>query len=165
MIISDFHEKIAYHSDFLKPYARSLTKDFEEAQDLFQETMVRALINKDKYTIGTNLKAWLYTIMRNIFINNYRKSKPFAKVSSDVVDDMSGYTVNSNAYTSGWNNVRMQEAKQAINNLPDAFRQSFELYYIGYKYQEIAIILDEPLGTIKSRIHFARKILVSQLDR
>src|SRR6187399_3307058 len=69
----DFNEMLVTNTDFLKPFAITLTRDNEAAQDLFQETMFRALANKDKYNVGTNIKAWLYTIMRNIFINNYRR--------------------------------------------------------------------------------------------
>src|SRR6478752_995456 len=69
----DFNEMLVTNADFLKPFAITLTRDNEAAQDLFQETMFRALANKDKYNVGTNIKAWLYTIMRNIFINNYRR--------------------------------------------------------------------------------------------
>ena len=68
----DFNKTLLLHAEFLKPFAITLTHDSEEAKDLFQETLYRALANKEKYNIGTNLKAWLYTIMRNIFINNYR---------------------------------------------------------------------------------------------
>lgn len=166
MTTTDFNNAIANQSDYLLPYANSLTHNNEDAKDLFQETMMRALLNRDKYKIGTNLKAWLYTIMRNIFINNYRKNKRFTKVNTEVPEDILMYSANKGTTSvSGWNSVRMGEIKQAINNLPSAYRQSFELYQLGYKYQDIAQILSEPLGTIKSRIHFARKILVSKLDR
>ncbi len=165
MTTTDFNNAIAMESDFLKPYAHSLTKDIEDAKDLFQETMVRALMNKDKYKIGTNLKAWLYTMMRNIFINNYRKNKRFSKVSSDIPEDIIMYQVNKTSANSGWTNARLSEIKKEVEQLPQAFRQSFELHYMGYKYQDIASILNEPLGTIKSRIHFARKILTSKIER
>lgn len=165
MTTTDFNNAIANQSDFLKPYAQSLTQDMEDAKDLFQETMVRALMNREKYQVGTNLKAWLYTIMRNIFINNYRKNKRFGKVVGDVPEDIVMYQVNKSAANGGASNIHMREINKQVNQLPDAFRQSFELHYRGYKYQDIAQILDEPLGTVKSRIHFARKILVSKLER
>ena len=166
MTTTDFNNTIARQSDFLKPYAHSLTKDIEEAKDLFQETMVRALMNRDKYKMGTNLKAWLYTMMRNIFINNYRKNKRFTKVNSDIPEDIVMYQGNNSAsINAGWTNARMAEIQSEVEKLPNAFRQAFELHYMGYKYQDIAKILNEPLGTIKSRIHFARKILVSKIDR
>lgn len=163
MTAADFDNLVVKHADFLKPYAVSLTKDHEDAKDLYQETMMRALLNKDKYQFGTNLKAWMYTIMRNIFINNYRRSKKMITVAADSSAAIS--TPASTTYNYGWNNVRLAEIKKAIDELPDIFRLSFELHYTGYKYQEIAELLHEPLGTVKSRIHFARKQLTSILDR
>jgi len=165
MTQKDFNETLALHSDFLKPYAHSLTKNTDDADDLYQETLFRALMNIDKFKLGTNLKAWLYAIMRNIFINDYRKRKKFGKTEGGVTEQVMLYSGHINRDNTGWNSVRLQEVKKAVENLPDAYRESFELYYMGFKYQDIAGILDEPLGTIKSRIHFARKILASKLDR
>lgn len=164
MTASDFNYLVIAHSEHLRPYAANLTKNPEDANDLYQETMLRALLNKDKYEFGTNLKAWLYTIMRNIFINAYRRNKRFSKVDSETANEI---VINNHRTVDndGWSNLRLSEIKAAIDNLPNLFRLSFELYYTGYKYQEIAEVLCEPLGTIKSRIHFARKILVKQLDR
>lgn len=164
MTRTDFDSLVVSQSEFLKPYAISLTKDQEEAKDLFQETVMRALVNRDKYILGTNLKAWLYTIMRNIFINNYRKNKKHTK-AQDTVTDSYMYTLNKAAQNDGWAKIRLGEVKDAIDTLPNVFRVSFELHYTGYKYQEIADMLQEPLGTIKSRIHFARKQLTSVIDR
>ena len=165
MTTADFNKLVVTQSDSLKPYAISLTKDKEDADDLFQDTIVRALSNKDKYRIGTNIKAWLYTIMRNIFINNYRKNKKFTKVTNEDNSDAYVYTYNHTAPNRGWNNMRMKEIQNAMDKLPNSFRQSFEMYYMGYKYQEISSMLNEPLGTVKSRIHFARKQLVTAIDR
>lgn len=165
MTTTDFNNVLAHQSDFLKPYAVSLTHDKEDADDLYQETLVRALVNKDKYRTGTNIKAWLYTIMRNIFINTYRRNKKFTKVTSDVPEEIVMFNVDKKAKNEGWGTVRMKEVQTAIESLPETYRTSFELYYMGYKYHEIADLLNEPLGTIKSRIHFARKILTSKLDR
>lgn len=165
MTTADFNNLVVNHSEFLRPYAINLTHDHEDAKDLFQETMVRALLNKDKYQFGTNLKGWLYTIMRNIFINNYRHNKKFIKVSNEAIPDTYTHRAGKSAHNEGWSNIRLSEIKTAINELPDVFRLSFELYYTGYKYQEIAELLHEPLGTVKSRIHFARKTLTAKLDR
>ena len=74
MATREFNQMLLENTDFLKPFAVTLTKDQEAAKDLLQETMYRALANQEKYSVGTNIKAWLYTIMRNIFINNYRKN-------------------------------------------------------------------------------------------
>ncbi|MCB0700887.1 MAG: RNA polymerase sigma factor [Chitinophagales bacterium] len=165
MATTDLSKIIATQTEYLKPFAISLTRNAEDANDLYQETMLRALVNKDKYKHGTNIKAWLYTIMRNIFINTYRRNKKFSKVTSDVPEDVLLYNVDKKAKNIGWSNVRLGEIKSSIEKLPEVFRTSFELYYMGYKYQEIASMLNEPLGTVKSRIHFARKILTSTVER
>jgi RNA polymerase sigma-70 factor (ECF subfamily) len=165
MTATDFNMLVAGHGEFLRPFAISLTHNPEDASDLYQETMLRALINREKYQFGTNLKAWLYTIMRNIFINNYRRNKKFSKVVSDTPADVYMYSMNKVAANDGLGYLQMQEIKSAIDRLPQIFRLSFELHYTGYKYQEIADLLQEPLGTVKSRIHFARKMLVAQLER
>ncbi len=164
MTATDFNQIVVKHENILQPYAFSLTNNADDAKDLYQETMLRALLNQEKYQFGTNLKAWLYTIMRNIFINNYRRNKKFLKVENETAAELlmnEKKTVSNN----GWSNLRMAEIKKVMNRMPDVFRTSFELYYIGYKYQEIADLTQEPLGTIKSRIHFARKMLTAQLDR
>ncbi|PSK93889.1 RNA polymerase sigma factor [Taibaiella chishuiensis] len=160
-----FNQMLVENSDFLQPVAVSLTHDTEEAKDLIQETLYRAMANREKYQEGTNIKAWLYTIMRNIFINNYRRRKKFSKVTSDAPQDYFMYQTDKVAQNDGVMNAGLREIKGAINRLPDIFRLSFELHYLGYKYQEIADTLKEPLGTIKSRIHFARKMLSSKLTR
>jgi RNA polymerase sigma factor (sigma-70 family) len=164
MTATDFNHLVVKHSDYLKPYANSLTQNQEDARDLFQETVLRALLYKEKYQFGTNLKAWLYTIMRNIFINAYRRNKKFSKVALEPGMDIS-YAACKVARNDGWTNVRLTEIRKGIDRLPKVFRLSFELHYTGYKYQEIADLLQEPLGTVKSRIHFARKMLMEQLER
>lgn len=103
--------------------------------------------------------------MRNIYINNYRKIKKMVKVSSEVSDEhmfsCHGYSYKTDSYGS----LRHREIIKEIDALPEILRVSFDLYFKGYKYQEISNILGESLGTIKSRIHFARKSLVKKLDR
>ena len=152
-------------SSSLKPFAMKLTRDVDDANDLLQDTMVKAFTNKDKFTEGTNLKAWLYTIMRNIFINNYRrKSKQntiFDNSPNEFLLDHNQSAVPNGAETS----MRMKDINKAIHELPTIFKQPFMLYFEGYKYHEIADMLTEPLGTIKSRIHFARRLLKNQINK
>jgi RNA polymerase sigma-70 factor (ECF subfamily) len=161
----EFNQMLVSNTDFLKPFAFTLTRDNETAKDLLQETMYRALSNKDKYNVGTNIKAWLYTIMRNIFINNYRRKVKqntiFDSTPNDFLINYQQATVANEAETS----LKMKEIQLAIFNLPEIFKNPFLLYFEGYKYHEIAHILNEPLGTIKSRIHFARKLLKEQITR
>src|SRR5690606_9731989 len=137
----------------------------EEAKDLIQDTLYRALVNWEKYQTGTNIRAWLYTIMRNIFINNYRRKKKFTKVTSEVPQDYYLFQTDRTEQNDGIMNSDLNEIRSAIDRLPEIFRLSFEMHYLGYKYQEIADTLKEPLGTIKSRIHFARKMLATRLSR
>ena len=115
--------------------------------------------------MGTNIKAWLYTIMRNIFINNYRRKSKQSTIFDNSPND---FLLNYNQVTtanSAEGSLKMKDMEFAIHRLPEIFRNPFVLYFEGYKYHEIADLLTEPLGTIKSRIHFARKILRGQLSR
>jgi len=165
MSVVEFEELLVDNSDFLKPFAINLTRDNEAAKDLYQETLYKALANQEKYNAGTNIKAWLFTIMRNIFINNYRRSAKQKTVFDNSAND---FLLNNNQVTVAnvaESNIEMKEIKKAIYNLPEIFKTPFSLYFDGYKYHEIAEALHEPLGTIKSRIHFARKLLKEQISR
>ena len=161
----EFNQLLLVNSDFLSPFAITLTRDHENAKDLVQETMYRAIANREKYNAGTNIKAWLYTIMRNIFINNYRKKTKqnvvFDTTNNDFLLDYNQSAL-SNLAESG---LRLKEIQKAIHYLPSIFKDPFLLYFDGYKYHEIAKILHEPIGTIKSRIHFSRKLLKKTISR
>lgn len=161
----EFNQLLLVNSYFLSPFAISLTRDKESAKDLVQETMYKAIANRDKYINGTNIKAWLYTIMRNIFINDYRK-----KIKQNVILDATPNDFLLDYNQSSISNLaesklRLKEIQTAVYYLPSIFKEPFLLYFDGYKYNEIAGILHEPLGTIKSRIHFARKLLKKKISR
>jgi RNA polymerase sigma-70 factor (ECF subfamily) len=161
----EFNQLLLNNAEFLKPFAVTLTRDNEAAKDLFQETLYRALANREKYNVGTNIKAWLYTIMRNIFINNYRRKAKQATIFDNTPNE---YLINLNqgaVANQAIADINLKEVQQAIFQLPEIFRNPFLLYFDGYKYHEIADMLSEPLGTIKSRIHFARKLLKTQIRR
>lgn len=165
MANKEFNELLVDNADFLKPFAVNLTKNSESANDLYQETLYKALANSEKYHSGTNIKAWLFTIMRNIFINDYRRNVKRKTILDSTPEDylinMSQVSVANTAESS----LREKEINTAIEGLPETFKVPFRLYFEGYKYQEIAEYLKEPLGTIKSRIHFARKLLKEQIRR
>lgn len=149
----------------LNSFAYNLTKNSEDAKDLYQETAFRAMTNRDKFRPGTNLKAWLFTIMKNIFINNYRK-KVKANTIMDNTDNL--YYLNSGRQSienAADSNILIKELTKMIDTLDDSTRIPFLMHYQGFKYQEIADHLDLPLGTVKSRIFFARKDLKSQIAR
>ena len=144
-------------------FAYKLTADREEANDLLQETSLKALDNEDKYTPDTNFKGWMYTIMRNIFINNYRKvvrDQTFVDQTDNLyhlnMPQDSGFDSTESAYD-------MKEIHKVVNALPKDYRIPFAMYVSGFKYREIADKLNLPLGTVKSRIFFTRQKLQIQL--
>lgn len=159
MSITEFNSMVLNHSECLKPFAISLTRDHEEAKDLCQQTLYKAFAYREKYEHGTNIKAWLFTIMRNIFINDYRRN-----ARKKIVLDAVKYSQELCADSAGVK-LRLREIDAALYKLPAIFKTAFMLYLQGYKYHEIASVLNEPLGTIKSRIHFAKKVLQKQLGR
>lgn len=165
MATTEFNTMLLDNAGFLRPFAINLTKDTDAANDLYQETLYKALANHEKYNAGTNIKAWLFTIMRNIFINNYRRKAKqrtiFDNTSEDFLINLKQAAISNTAES----NLRLKEINTAIGHLPEIFKTPFLLYLDGYKYQEIAEHLNEPLGTIKSRIHFARKLLKEQISR
>ncbi|MFZ9387900.1 MAG: RNA polymerase sigma factor [Chitinophagaceae bacterium] len=161
----EFSQMLVSNSEFLRPFAINLTRDSEAANDLYQETLYKALANHEKYNAGTNIRAWLFTIMRNIFINDYRRKAKqrtiFDNTPNDFLLNQKQVTVSNSAES----DMKVKEIQEAIRQLPEIFKTPFELYFEGYKYNEIAEALNEPLGTIKSRIHFARKLLKEQISR
>lgn len=161
----EFNTKLDSLSVLLHSFAYNLTKNMEDSKDLFQETAFRALTNRDKFRPGTNFKAWMFTIMKNIFINNYRK-KVKANTIMDSTDNL--YYINSSSVIIGnraESDIMMQELTTMIEELDESIRVPFVMHYHGYKYQEIAEYLQLPLGTVKSRIFFARKELKDKINR
>lgn len=161
----EFNEMLLSNASFLKPFAINLTRDNEAANDLYQETLYKALANQEKYNSGTNIKAWLFTIMRNIFINNYRRKAKQKTILDSTPNEFLINLKQATVSNAAESELRMKEIQQAVKELPEIFKTPFLLYFDGYKYNEIAAALNEPLGTIKSRIHFARKLLKEQISR
>jgi len=163
MTAIDFNQQLLSFQNQLKYFALKLTADNEDAKDLLQETMLKALKYKDKFQEKTNLKAWLYTIMKNTFINNYRRSVRKRTIMDNTDDD---YFVNSSkkvAPVSPDSVYNYKEIKRTINELNEECRLPFQMHYDGYKYKEIADQLEMPIGTVKSRIFLARKKLSDAL--
>ncbi|MCB0550669.1 MAG: RNA polymerase sigma factor [Phaeodactylibacter sp.] len=158
-IQNQIQEQLDSISSSLRAFSLKLTGNSVDAEDLYQDTALRIITNADKYRQGTNFKAWAVTIMRNIFINNYRK-----KVRRNMIIDQTpnNYYINSGdklVENDGETNVAYNELMKMVNTLPEDFRRPFMMAYQGFKYDEIAEQLGSPLGTIKSRIFFARKKL------
>ncbi len=147
----------------LKGYAMKLVQDVENANDLVQETMYKAFRNKEKFAEGTNLKGWLYTIMKNIFINNYRRMVNSNIFSDDTENQYYINSLNNSDRNAADSRLAMEDINKAINNLSENLRRPFMLSFEGYKYEEIAKQLAIPLGTVKIRIHNARHKLQDAL--
>ena len=161
----EFNTHFNQMTALLHSFAYNLTKNVEDSKDLYQETAFRALRNREKFRAGTNFKAWLFTIMKNIFINNYRK-KSKTNTIIDSTDNL--YYINSGKNTVSnlaGSTILMKELTSMIESLEESIRIPFMMHYYGYKYQEIAEQLELPLGTVKSRIFFARKELKSLLSQ
>jgi RNA polymerase sigma-70 factor (ECF subfamily) len=140
-------------------FAYMLTSNRDDAYDLLQDTTLKALDNSEKYADNTNFKAWVFTIMRNIFINNYRRSSRAATIV-DTTDNLYHLNLSQDSrFESPEESYGAAEITAAINEFPEEYRVPFSMHVAGYKYNEIAEHMNLPLGTVKSRIFFARKKL------
>jgi RNA polymerase sigma-70 factor (ECF subfamily) len=164
MTATQFNHKLLELEENLGFFARSLTNNDEEAKDLVQDTYFKALTNRDKFQPNTNLKAWTYTIMKNTFINNYRR-KVKANTIVDTTEDLYYLNTSKEAkYDTPDSRLATEEINRNINALDENQRLPFEMHNQGYKYKEIADQLDLSIGTVKSRIFFTRKKLMEKLQ-
>jgi RNA polymerase sigma factor (sigma-70 family) len=145
-------------------YALSLTSDSERANDLLQETMLKVLTYRDKFKQNTNFKAWVYTIMKNTFINDYRRNVKIRNTFGDSYIDFCYLFQMENIYQTPNSIYNTKEIHHNINALEDEYRIPFTMFLEGYKYKEIAEKLDIPIGTVKSRIFLTRKRLKKSLQ-
>jgi RNA polymerase sigma-70 factor (ECF subfamily) len=166
----DFDEEIIPHMDALYNFALRLTTDPNDAEDLVQDTIVKAYRFFSSYEKGTNAKAWMFRILKNSFINNYRKTSK--KPSQVDYDEVSSYYESIRAErteTSDLENLMFREMmdddlSEALTRLPEDFRTVVLLCDVdGYTYEEIANMLDVPIGTIRSRLHRGRNLLKTEL--
>ncbi len=145
-------------------FAYQLTTNREEAQDLLQDTTLKALDNEEKYVDNVNFKGWIFTIMRNIFINNYRQTVRKATVI-DQTEDLYHLNISQESgLSTPEGSYAVKEISSVLDEFTDDYRIPFNMYVAGYKYNEIAEKMNLPLGTIKSRIFFARKRLRKRLQ-
>ncbi len=140
-------------------FAYMLTSNRDDAYDLLQDTTLKALDNEEKYAENTNFKGWVFTIMRNILINNYRRNVRSATIV-DTTDNLYHLNLSQESrFESPEETYGAAEITDAINEFADEYRIPFSMHVAGYKYNEIAEHMHLPLGTVKSRIFFARKKL------
>ncbi|TKG92978.1 sigma-70 family RNA polymerase sigma factor [Puteibacter caeruleilacunae] len=159
-----FNNKLLGLKERLLYYALSLTSDPDKANDLLQETFLKALSYRDKFTQNTNFSAWVHTIMKNTFINDYRKKIKTRSTFYGSNNDLHLKFSKSRLYPSPDSFYNSKEIVREINSLSGDYRVPFQMFLDGYKYKEIAEHLDLPLGTVKSRIFFTRKKLEKSLN-
>lgn len=158
-----FKQRILGIQGNLLSFAYQLTTNKEQAQDLLQDTTLKALDNEEKYVDNVNFKGWIFTIMRNIFINNYRQTVRKATVI-DQTEDLYHLNISQDSgLTTPEGSFAVKEISKALNSFSDDYRIPFNMFVAGYKYNEIAEKMGLPLGTVKSRIFFARKRLREEL--
>lgn len=166
----DFEEEIVPHLDAMYNFALRLTSDPSDAEDLVQDTIVKAFRFFSSYEKGTNAKAWLFRILKNSYINNYRKqSKQPNQVDYDEVSEFyetirADRTDTSDLEDKMFRELVDDDISQALEELPEDFRTVVLLCDVeGFTYEEIANMLDVPIGTIRSRLHRGRNLLKDQL--
>jgi len=166
----DFQKEALPHSDILYNYALRTTGSPDDARDLLQETFLKAFRFWDKYEKGTNIRAWLFRIMKNSYINRYRKeSKEPDKVDYGDVENFynsirAEYKDTNDLQEKLFGNLLGDEVAKALESIPEDFRTVVILCDIeGLTYEEIAEFIDRPIGTVRSRLHRGRKLLQAQL--
>ncbi|MEI6594900.1 MAG: RNA polymerase sigma factor [Bacteroidota bacterium] len=164
MTAIEFKNKVQKEGLSLRHYAYQLTRNVEDTNDLVQDTLLKAFTYQDKFTDGTNLKGWLYTIMKNTFINNYRR---MVKRNTFIDQTDNDYYLDSEALSvknQGEIKFILKDIEEAIDKLPLNLKKPFTMNFSGFKYHEIAEILHIPIGTVKTRIFVAKRELREQLN-
>ncbi|MBL7876814.1 MAG: RNA polymerase sigma factor [Cyclobacteriaceae bacterium] len=157
MTAIEFESQISGLQKTLKKFTYRFTRNADESQDLIQDTLLKALLYRKNFKEDTNLKGWLFTIMKNTFINNYRKSK-VAKTSVDTTKELYYLNVADNhTFNRPEKTLELKEAWRNINSVKEDLQKPFKLHITGYKYHEISEHLNIPIGTVKNRIFQARK--------
>ena len=154
-----FQSNLMNLQDNLLNFSYMLTSNRDDAYDLLQDTTLKALENEDKFAENTNFKGWVFTIMRNVFINNYRRGVRTATIV-DTTENLYHLNLSQDSgLETPEGSLGASEISDAINSFADEYRIPFSMHVAGYKYNEIAEQMNLPLGTVKSRIFFARKKL------
>jgi RNA polymerase sigma factor (sigma-70 family) len=163
MTAIEFKNLVEKESRPLRQYAYQLTRNVEDTNDLLQDTMLKAFIYQEKFEDGTNLKGWLYTIMKNTFINNYRRMVKRNTFIDQTDNDFYLDSLSSSVKNAGEQKFVMKDIESAIEKLPVNLKKPFTMNFKGFKYHEIAEILHIPIGTVKTRIFVARRLLRESL--
>jgi len=164
MTMLEFSNQLVQHEELFTRFALKLTANKDDAKDLLQDTFLRALMYRNQFEPSTNLKAWTYTIMKNTFINNYRKNLRHNTVF-DNTKDLYFLTQCKDTFIAEPESVFCEkEINEAIDDLEHEYKVPFQMHHQGYKYKEISDILGLKMGTVKSRIFCTRKKLAESLE-
>jgi RNA polymerase sigma factor (sigma-70 family) len=163
MQVSDFNVILNEHSRPLKAFAFRFTQDINDADDLYQDTVLKAFRYFENFKEGTNLKAWLFTIMKKTFINEYRKQAKSNALVVKCEDFSSVKLLQSSSKNLAEGRFVINDVHTILNKLPKDYSLPFVRHFEGHKYHEISKELGIPIGTVKTRIHMAREVLKKQL--
>jgi RNA polymerase sigma factor (sigma-70 family) len=158
-----YSQLLTEYTPLLRAFAYRFTRDNEEINDLLQDTLVKAIRYHGQFQEGTNLKAWLCTILRNTFINEYRRNAKRNALITTEEEITSNQLYHSSNPNQAEGKFAMADIQKALNTVPEDYRTPFIRHFEGFKYHEIADELNIPIGTVKTRIHLARKILQKKL--
>jgi RNA polymerase sigma-70 factor (ECF subfamily) len=161
----EFNDSILKLNPLLERFALSLTQNKEDANDIVQETYLKALSNQKQFQDDTNLKAWIFSILKNTFINKCRREKKLNTIFDWTKEHSYINQTLDERYASPESTLQEKEIYHLINKLPITLHTPFMMYLKGYKYREIAKELNIKEGTIKSRIFFARKELMNNINK
>jgi RNA polymerase sigma factor (sigma-70 family) len=164
MTTMEFDHNLVNLENNLLRFAYSLTTNHEDSRDLVQETFLKALTSRKQFRDNSNLKAWAFTILKNTFINNYRKLAKHNTIMHDTKDHYFLNNMEESAVIKTDAPLAVKEIHKRIQSLEDEFRIPFERHISGYRYKEIAEEMNLKIGTVKSRIFFARKKLMRALE-
>lgn len=164
MSAAEFTSEVVKLRPLLKAFTYRFTYDKEESQDLVQDTLLRALTYKDKFRKDTNLKGWLFTIMRNTYINKYRKAQRERTTQDSSKDLHHLHVEDTHTFNRPEESAEFKEIWRNVNAIKDDLLIPFKMHTTGYKYEEIAQQLDLPVGTVKNRIFHARKEIQKKLE-
>lgn len=160
----EYHYKLISLQEPLMRLALKLTSDAEDAKDLMQDTFLKALKNCDKFVSGSNFKGWIVTIMKNTFINNYHRSLRYSVFYDHSKSQQQQNEARASGIEDPYSVFFSKELRKMIDSLDEDIRMPFKMHQEGFKYKEIADALRLNIGTVKSRIFFARRKLIKQLN-
>lgn len=163
MTTLEFERELTLQKSVLFSFSLKLTRNYQDAQNLFQDGAIRGFRYCHRFETGTNFRAWMSTIIRNTFINNFRAKQRKRTVNEPIEAFLFSIENLNIVANQGEMNMRIQEIYDILDELSDLYTIPFVLQFKGYEYKEIAQKLDLPIGTVKSRLYTARKLLQKKI--